>query len=80
MVQRAYVPALRSCFRVQGWFSWFAPPEQKAVIATFRKTRDDLKVKVTDAEHALLLAQRDANKQLGLFSSHGKSAATDRLW
>eukprot|EP00892_Ulva_mutabilis_P002339 jgi/Ulvmu1/12105/UM084_0030.1 len=63
-----------------GWFSWFASAEQKQVIAKFRGVRDELREDVSSAEHSLLLAQRDANKQLGLFSSHGKEVAKERLW
>lgn len=65
---------------MQGWFPWFASAEQKEVIARHRSIRDTLSSRVSDAEHLLLLAQRDANQELGLFSSHGKEIAKERLW
>ena len=65
---------------LQGWFPWFASSEHKQIIAKFRAARDQVGSEVSEAEHALLLAQRDANKQLGLFSSHGKEIAKERLW
>lgn len=59
---------------------WFASVEQKKIIAQFRERRDSLQEQVNEAQSKLLNKQRKANKQLGLFSSHGIEEAKSRFW
>lgn len=65
---------------MQGFFPWFASQEKKAVISRFRDQRDQLQEKVNYAQTNLLYSQRDANKQLGLFSAHGVDQVKSRFW
>lgn len=64
----------------QGWFPWFASAKEKARVAPYRKKHQQLlsNVKQLELEHKKTL--REANRELGLFSSHGVQQAKNHFW
>jgi hypothetical protein len=65
---------------MQGWFPWFASVERKAKTAASRAHYLREKNIVDSIVGQQQLAEREANKELGLFSKYGIDAAKSDFW
>jgi hypothetical protein len=78
-IQRTMMCSMR-CVCVQGWFPWFASAEQKQRTAVLRKRYEVRRAEADLIAHEQLYAEREANKQLGLFSTYGVGRAKENFW
>lgn len=65
---------------MQGWFPIFASAKKKAAIASRKARFLKDKAVVEELQQRQLLAEREANRELGLFSKYGIGAAKASFW
>jgi hypothetical protein len=65
---------------MQGWFPWFASRERKARTAASRANYLKEKKIVDNIVRQQQLAEREANRELGLFSKYGIDTAKADFW
>jgi hypothetical protein len=65
---------------LQGWFPWFASAKEKARIKPLKDQYEAQKHLADEKAKEFAIAEREANKQLGLFSAAGLARAREHFW
>lgn len=65
---------------MQGWFPWFASRKDKAEAARLKKALRSRQAITRELQQEQQLAEREANKELGIFSDYGISVAKSSFW